>query len=36
MTVHNVRNNDYRTASDFTPRWETRTMRLSQSRVSIS
>jgi hypothetical protein len=30
MTIHNVRNCDYRTASDFTPRWETRTVRLSQ------
>jgi hypothetical protein len=29
-TIHNVRNCDYRTESDFTPRWETRTVRLSQ------
>ena len=30
VTVHNVRNCDYRTAADFTPHWETRTLRLSQ------
>jgi hypothetical protein len=30
VTLHNVRNCDYRTESDFTPRWETRTVRLSQ------
>ena len=30
ITVHNVRNCDYRTKSDFTPRWETHTVRLSQ------
>jgi hypothetical protein len=30
VTIHNVRNCDYRTAADFTPRWETRTVRLSQ------
>ena len=30
ITVHNVRNCDYRTETDFTPRWETRTVRLSQ------
>ena len=30
VTVHNVRNCDYRTATDFTPHWETRTVRLSQ------
>ncbi len=30
VTLHNVRNCDYRTKSDFTPRWETRTVRLSQ------
>ena len=30
ITVHNVRNCDYRTATDFTPHWETRTVRLSQ------
>jgi hypothetical protein len=28
--VHNVRNYDYRTEHDFTPRWENRTVRLSQ------
>ena len=27
---HNVRNCDYRTATDYTPHWETRTVRLSQ------
>jgi len=30
ITIHNVRNCDYRTQTDFTPRWETRTERLSQ------
>ena len=30
VTFHNVRNCDYRTANDYTPRWETRTVRLSQ------
>jgi uncharacterized MnhB-related membrane protein len=30
ITIHNVRNCDYRTESDFTPHWETRTVRLSQ------
>jgi hypothetical protein len=30
VTLHNVRNCDYRTETDFTPRWETRTVRLSQ------
>src|SRR5262245_595354 len=25
VTIHNVRNFDYRTETDFTPRWETRT-----------
>ncbi len=30
VTLHNVRNCDYRTKNDFTPRWETRTVRLSQ------
>jgi Domain of unknown function (DUF4105) len=30
VTIHNVRNCDYRTESDFTPHWETRTLRLSQ------
>jgi hypothetical protein len=32
VTVHNVRNCDYRTETDFTPRWETRMVRLSQIR----
>ena len=30
VKVHNVRNCDYRTETDFTPRWETRTVRLSE------
>lgn len=30
ITLHNVRRCDYRTVSDFTPHWETRTVRLSQ------
>jgi hypothetical protein len=30
VTVHNVRNCDYRTETDFIPRWETRRLRLSQ------
>src|SRR6266436_8721023 len=30
VTVHNVRNCDYRTETDYTPHWETRTVRLSQ------
>ena len=30
ITFHNVRNCEYRTDSDYTPRWETRTVRLSQ------
>lgn len=30
VTLSNVRNCDYRTATDFTPRWETRTVDLSQ------
>jgi len=30
VTIHNVRNCDYRTETDFTPNWETRTVRLSQ------
>jgi uncharacterized protein DUF4105 len=30
FTVHNVRNCDYRSETDFTPHWETRTVRLSQ------
>src|SRR5207248_3140758 len=29
VTFHNVRNCDYRTESDYTPRWETRTVRIS-------
>ena len=29
VTVHNVRNCDYRTETDFTPHWEMRTVRLS-------
>ena len=32
VTIHNVRNCDYTTATDFTPHWETRTVRLSQIR----
>jgi hypothetical protein len=30
VTVHNVRNCDYRTDTNFTPHWETRTVQLSQ------
>ncbi len=30
VTLHNVRNCDYRTETDFTPRGETRTVRVSQ------
>lgn len=30
VTLHNVRNNDYRTETDYTARWETRTVRTSQ------
>jgi hypothetical protein len=30
VTLHNVRNCDYRTETDFTPHWEMRTVRLSQ------
>jgi hypothetical protein len=30
VTLHNVRNCDYRSVSDYTPRWETRTVQLSQ------
>lgn len=30
VTLHNVRNCDYRTESDYSPRWETRTVRLRQ------
>src|SRR5262245_29146769 len=37
ITIHNVRNCDYRTATDFTPHWETRTVRLSQiTRMDVS
>ena len=32
LTVHNLRNFDYRSENDFTPRWETRTYDLSQLR----
>lgn len=30
VTLYNVRNCDYRTETDYTPHWETRTVRLSQ------
>lgn len=30
VTIHNVRNCDYRTETDYTPRWETRTVNLSK------
>jgi hypothetical protein len=30
VTLHNVRNCDYRTEIDYTPHWETRTVRMSQ------
>ena len=30
VTLHNVRNCDYRAETDYTPHWETRTVRLSQ------
>jgi hypothetical protein len=30
VVFHNVRNFDYRSATDYTPRWETRTVRISQ------
>jgi hypothetical protein len=30
VTFHNVRNCEYRTETDFTPRWETRKVRISQ------
>lgn len=30
IVLHNLRNCDYRTETDYTPRWETRTVRLSQ------
>ncbi len=32
VTIHNVRNFDYRTETDYTPRWETRSYDLSQVR----
>ena len=32
VTIHNLRNCDYRTESDYTPVWETRTVNLSQLR----
>jgi hypothetical protein len=32
VTVHNLRNFDYRTETDYTPRWETRSYDLSQLR----
>lgn len=31
-TIHNLRNCEYRTVADYTPRWETRTVDLSQIR----
>jgi hypothetical protein len=30
VTLHNVRNCEYRTETNYTPRWETRTVRISQ------
>src|SRR6184192_1973999 len=30
VTLHNVRNCDYRTETDYTPHWETRSVRISQ------
>lgn len=30
ITIHNIRNCDYRSETDFTPHWETRTVRLSK------
>jgi Domain of unknown function (DUF4105) len=30
VTLHNVRNCEYRTETDYTPHWETRTVRISQ------
>jgi hypothetical protein len=30
IVLHNIRHCDYRTPTDYTPRWETRTVRLSQ------
>jgi len=32
VTIHNIRNCDYRTEGDYTPRWETRSYDLSQIR----
>ena len=32
VTIHNVRNCDYRTEADYTPHWETRSFNLSQMR----
>jgi hypothetical protein len=32
VTLHNVRNCEYRTETDYTPRWETRTVNLAQLR----
>lgn len=32
VTIHNVRNFDYRTETDYTPNWETRTLNLSDIR----
>jgi len=32
VTIHNVRNFDYRTTTDYTPQWETRTFDLTQLR----
>jgi len=31
VTIHNVRNCDYRSETDYTPRWETRAIKLSQT-----
>ena len=30
VTLHNVRNYDYRSETDYTARWETRNVRISQ------
>jgi len=30
VTIHNFRDFDYRTATDFIPRWETKTIDISQ------
>jgi hypothetical protein len=32
VTIHNVRNCDYRTEGDYTPHWETRSYDLAQIR----